>query len=408
MAEELGAVVLDAEDRRAGWRPLRPLAICAALLVLVEIALRLACAPDERVLADPLHPYGCFREEALQRLAEARAREAGSAAAPLDVVLLGDSVLSSVNNGPGERVEDALGPRLQAALGRPVRVTSLGRGGAHAADQLAALRQLQGALGPAPRRLALVVSTNVIFFSRRHAAPPMLYPCLAEHLAGEAEVPALLRLPAPPSALERGLTRWLTRNVYLLQQRRRLGEALFGGPPRDALRERALGLLGRLGLRGQAAAAPAVTDPNTPWTERGLSAAQFAASYDFIPPLSKEAINFQVTRRLGAALGELARGGVPVLAALVPQNHGLLGPLAAGPAYDEVSMAAQAAFQIAGVPFRSYDGLVEHGLFTDLDHLTAAGNARLAALLAADLGPLLRGAGDVGGATDPGGPGRGP
>ncbi|MCS6913204.1 MAG: hypothetical protein RMK29_04740 [Myxococcales bacterium] len=377
--EELGAVVLrpDPGERR---RVLLPLVCCGLWLLLLEGLLRLLTSPDPRVLHDPLHPYGCFQEERLAQLVAARQDQPG----PLDVVLLGDSVLSSVNNPPGERIEDLLPARLQAALGTPVRVWNLGQGGVRAADQLAALRQMEAALGARRQKLFVVLSSNVVFFSRRHRSPPMLYPCLGSYLRGDRELEALLRLPPPAPALERYLAEWLARHLFLFGQRRRLAEALLGGPPREALRERLLQGLAHLGLRP---GGDATTDPNLPWTGRGLRAEQFRASYDFIPPESPEAINHLMTRRLAR---HLAGWGQAALVVLMPQNHGLLGPLADGAAYHATVAAIARTFAEAAVPFRSYDGLVADSLFTDADHLTAQGNQRLAELLAEDLVPRLR------------------
>ena len=130
-------------------------------------------------------------------------------------------------------------------------------------------------------------------------------------------------------------------------------------------------------------------NPNLPWSRRGLDAARFAASYDRIPFSSPEAINYQVSLRLSALLSaEKAR--LPSFVFLTPQNHGLLGALADNPGYRADSEALGNIFVGAGVPFRSYDGQVAEGLFTDLDHLTAEGNRRLAELLAEDLSPRLR------------------
>jgi hypothetical protein len=230
------------------------------------------------------------------------------------------------------------------------------------------------------RGLLLVVSSNLIFFSQRHRQPALAYPCLAAELPGAG----------PPDSsykkLEQKLLAASTAHLYLLQQRRRIAEALFGGPPRLALRERLQ--LFYHGLRAQRATAPGADD--RPWSERGLLAAQFATSYDFVPLDSPEAENWRWTRELASWLS----GRLPALAILVPQNHWLLGPLAEGPAYDGLAARIAGAFAAAGVPFVSYDRdpALQSAHFLDLDHLTAAGNQVLAARLAADLVPRLRAA----------------
>lgn len=382
---------------------LRPLGIALLLLVVLDLGLRLLLPPDRRVLRDPLHPYGCYHEDELSRLEEARRR--GSSKGALDLVLLGDSVLSSVNNAPGEHVEDFLGGELRRRLpsrlrGREVRLWNLGRGGSRPADLYGAFLELEPLLGTGrPPDLLVVMNSNIIFFSRRHALPAMLYPCLAERFAAERDLLSLLKVPAGPGPVERWLVEQVTRGFYLYQQRRRLDEWLFGGPPRQVLLEHFLGLRSRLRSRlpapPRAGTGGAAEERNLPWDQRHLERAQFAASYDLQPPADRRTPNWEPLRRLARAL---ARHPRQAFVFLTPQNHGLIGPLGETPVYRETAQAIAAAFAGAGVPFRSYDGdaLVEDRLFTDLDHLNADGNRRLAELLAADLARLLGDAADGG------------
>ena len=398
-------------------RSLRPFAFALGWLVLFEALLRLVCAPDPRTVRDPAHPYGCFADSELEQLIAARAADRD--APPLDVVLVGDSVLASVENASGQRLADALQAALPKALrswpaaaGPPIRVWTLAAGGARATDVYAMLRRIERALRAGRRGtqgVLLVVSSNAIFFSQRHRQPAMAYPCLAAELAelGDAEqhdlTPAA-RLVVPGvrdsglARLEHKLLAAATARIYLLQQRRRLAEQLFGGPPRLALREGLQALLHHRpahrendpALTAAERAQAELRQRDRPWTERGLSAAQFAKSYDFVPLDSPDAVNLQWTRVLARWLG--GQPELAALAVLVPQNHALLGSLAAGPTYDAVGSAVAAAFARAGVPFVSYDrdpALVsEH--FLDLDHLTAAGNRALAERLAQALAPRLR------------------
>jgi hypothetical protein len=394
-------------------RPLRPFAYALGWLVLFEALLRLCWPPDPRTVRDPEHPYGCFADEALAQLLAARGRPAAAAsssaesAAPLDVVLVGDSVMASVENAAGERLADALAPALQKARRaagqgeRPLRVWTIAAGGARASDVYALLRRLDQELRRGPRGtrdVLVVVSSNPIFFSRRHQVPPMAYPCLASALPTPAELTdgderaARQALPAaaatPLKRLEQRLLGFATEHIYLLQQRRRLAEALFGGPPRLALREH-LQLLHahrRHGRRAQAASpADAAAERNRPWSQRGLTAAQFAQSYDFVPLQSPAAYNRLWTRALARWLG--ARRDLQALAVLVPQNHAMLGGLAQGPAYAAVTTEVAAAFASAEVPFVSFDGdpAIRSEHFLDLDHLTAEGNRALAGRLATAL-----------------------
>lgn len=392
-------------------RSLRPFGFALGWLVLFEALLRLFCAPDPRTVRDPEHPYGCFADDELAQLSAAREADGAGgdgAGGPLDVVLLGDSVLASVENARGQRLVDALQPALQEALAaagatRPAtRVWALAAGGARAIDLYAMLRRVDKALRAGrrgTRGVLVVVSSNLIFFSQRHLQPAMAYPCLAAELEQAGAASGIddprLRLGAKAESglgrLEHRLLKLATAHIYVLQQRRRLAEALFGGPPRLALRER----LQELHHRGKHAA-PAGGGPDEqalrdrPWTARNLTAAQFAASYDFVPLDSPAAVNFLWTRVLAGWLG--AHPDLGAVAVLLPQNHALLGALAEGPAYTAVTDAVAAAFARAGVPLFSYDRdpaiASEH--FLDLDHLTAAGNRALAGRLARELAPRLR------------------
>lgn len=367
------------------FQSLRPYGFAAAWLLVLEVVLRLTCPPDARVLRAPLPVYGCAADDELERLVSARA--AGEPA--VDVVLVGDSVLGSVNNPPGERLADALGPALFHALGerRPVRAFNLSVGGARAADVYGMLRRLSTRLrsAAAPQRrsasqgeddLVVVASSNVIFFSRRHSQPPMLFPCLLDDLPAADPLRQRLSLPPTAHAVERQLSQWLAEHVYLYQQRRRLAEAIFGGPPRPALREH----LQRL-LHGPPGSAHALAVQNY---------AQYAPNYDFIPLASSEAVNHQVTEEMARWLAR--ESGLRVLVVMTPHNHARLGAITDTAAYRGLAAAVAGTFQRTGVPFASYDRdpAMTAELFLDLDHLTAAGNRALAERLAHDLAALLR------------------
>jgi hypothetical protein len=128
----------------------RPLGFALLWLLLLEVTLRLTLPADPRTVRDPAHPYGCFADQTLTELVAARAD--GTAA--VDVVLIGDSVLASVENPVGSKLAELLQPALTERLlaksapdakATPpkVRVWTLAAGGAHAADVLAALTRLQ-------------------------------------------------------------------------------------------------------------------------------------------------------------------------------------------------------------------------------------------------------------------------
>jgi lysophospholipase L1-like esterase len=384
----------------------RPLGFALLWLLLLEVTLRLTLPADPRTVRDPAHPYGCFADQTLTELLAARAD--GTAA--VDVVLLGDSVLASVENPVGSKLAELLPPALTErllaqsapgakALPPQVRVWTVAAGGAHAADVLAALTRLQHSLPSAqsPRsKLVVVASSNVIFFSKRHRVPAMTYPCLAGWLPPDPSLHRQLGLPPPSTGLwsttEPFLQKHLTRHIYLLQQRRHLAERWLGGPPREALREGFVsgvrGLLQR--LKGQRPQPSTTEDPDRPWSARGYTQAQFAASYDVVPLDSPEATNFQLTQRLAQQAGQL-KGQIPTLVLVSPQNQAMLGALLQTPSYQQLTSALQSTFAAHSVPLLQLDRdqAFVSSMFLDQDHLTRAGNQLLAARLAEALLPLL-------------------
>lgn len=395
-------------------RSLRPAGFALLLLALCELGLRLSLPPDERVLRDPQHPFGCFADDEQARLVAARAQGTGSEPG-LDVVLLGDSVLASTDNAPGERLADALPPALTEALRQrlppgtatpTVRVFTLAVGGARAADLYAALRRLVARLAASPhppsasdgdRRLVVLLASNVIFSSQRHRQPAMAFPCLAEWLGEDAELRVRLGLSLPPSGVldrsERALGEFLTRHVYLFQQRRRVSERLFGEgygamPPRQALRERTTELARRVHGSPDSSTEDAAKR-NRPWSERGLLPAHYRAHYDLVPVGTPEATNQLASARTARFLAEHLDLGVRVIE--IPQNHALVGRWTGAAAYSALQDQTAERFAAAGTRVLRYDRTPalrsEH--FLDLDHLTAEGNRALAALLAADLASEL-------------------
>jgi len=371
---------------------LRPWAIALGLLILVDIVLRLSLSPDRRVLRQPLRAHACMADAALDALVDLRALGdlSDSAGPPLDVILLGDSVLGSVNNPAGERLHDRLAQRL-SQRGLSARVHNLSAGGAHAADQLAALLGLVQRLSPQPmglQNLVVVLSVNPIFFSRRHSQPPALYPCLFEDLSdavlgGSATADALRRslvVPRPAPEYERTAAQLLARTWYLYQQRRRIGEATFA--LRDTLHA---AMAARRHGHTPQALATAAQRSNQPWFSQGLSAERYATSYDFLAFDDPQAHNMHLTARLAAWLARHPE--LSVLVEQVPQNHALVGEYTARPAYQAWARHVATIFRSAGLPYVSHDrsAALTSEQFQDLDHLTAQGNDTLAMLLADDL-----------------------
>ena len=396
------AIDTDRDDWSAhrALRPLhslRPWLLALGILLVVDVSLRGLLPPDPRVLRQPLRAHACMADAALDDLVALRALGDVSdrAGPPLDVVLLGDSVLGSVNNPPGQRLHDRLTQHL-AGHGIRARLHNLSAGGAHAADQYAALLRLYRRLHAQPdglRHLLVVLSTNPIFFSRRHSQPPALYPCLFEEisdaeLGGAAVADALRRslgVPRPAPRYEQAAAQALAHTWYLYQQRRRIGEALYGD--HESL---SAALLARLSPRRPATPSNGSDDSsNRPWSQRGLTAERYAASYDFLPASDPQALNARLTERLVQWLA--SHRPLQVLVEQVPQNHALMGAYTARPEYAGWQQQVRALFQQAGLSYSSHDRSpsLHSDHFQDLDHLTAAGNDRLAALIAADIAAVL-------------------
>jgi len=392
-------------DGNPGWlqRPLtslRPWAWAALLLLVCEALLRIFLPPDPRVLRQPLRGQACFADDALTALADLRSGEPADAGeqAPWDIVLLGDSVLGSVNNPAGQRLRDVLQMQL-TRRGLAVRVHNLSAGGAHAGDQLGALLGLRERLAGQPRglgRLLVVISTNAIFFSRRHSQPPLSFPCVFEDLDPalsplSPDLQRRLGVSAPPPRWHRQLAAGLARGLYLYQQRRRAGELVFGQHTSlsDFLRA------GLLHLRPGPTLGSAPVDQ--PWFSQGLSAERFRESYVLIPPSAPEALNAELTLQLASYLA--AHRELLALIEQVPQNHHMMTQLASDASYRGLLDWTRAAFSSRGLMYRSHDGAPELARehFTDLDHLTVAGNQALARLLADDIAELLaQGTGSLG------------
>jgi hypothetical protein len=148
------------------------------------------------------------------------------------------------------------------------------------------------------------------------------------------------------------------------------------------------GLLQR--LKGQRPQPSTAEDPDRPWSARGYTQAQFAASYDVVPLDSPEATNFQLTQRLAQQAGQL-KGQIPTLVLVSPQNQAMLGALLQTPSYQQLTSALQSTFAAHSVPLLQLDRdpAFLSSMFLDQDHLTRAGNQLLAARLAEALLPLL-------------------
>lgn len=377
---------------------LRPFAFALGFLLLVELLLRCVFAADERVLLDARNPFGCFADDPLYRLQ--KARELPEPA--LDVVLLGDSVLASVENGPGERLTDFLPGEVGRALadslhGKKVRAWSISNSAARAADQLAALKILHARLTKTSkglRDLVVVISSNPLFFSRRFASDAMNYPCLSYALADDPLLLRKLNIPSPSKGLWGDSDAYLGTlfsHLYLFQQRRNVAEKWVGGPLRPRLRE--LVTHGVRRLSGQKEWQVVVDEKtrNRPWFQRDHKRDSFSAHYDFLKSDSPAAWNWTATRALFSYLHSH-----PELATLVminPHNHFFIGPLGDTDGYRTLiaQLAQEASRQ--GVFLADYDRnpALQSEHFLDIDHFTRDGNLVLSSLIAGDVAKRVAG-----------------
>ncbi len=377
---------------------LRPFVFALGFLILAELALRWWFPVDERVLLDARNPFGCFADDELYRLQ--KARELAEPA--LDVVLIGDSVLASVENGPKERLTDFLPDAVAASLGpaaagRRVRAWSISMSAARAADQLAAIRVLRDRLLKTPkglRDLVLVVSSNPLFFSRRFSSEAMNYPCLSYAIADDALLLRKLNIPSPQKGLWGDSDAYLgslAAHLYLFQQRRHIAERLVGGPLRPRLREILTHGVRRLQGQKELQVVIDAKVRNRPWFERDHKRESFTAHYDFLASESPLAWNWIATRALFAYLREHRE--LSTLVMVNPHNHFFIGPLGETTGYHSLIAALHQAAQAEGIPLADYDrhAALRSEHFLDIDHFTSDGNRVLSALIAADVAKLFVG-----------------
>ncbi|MBL9043550.1 MAG: hypothetical protein JNM83_18195 [Myxococcales bacterium] len=381
-------------------RRTRPFLFALFFLALLECALRCFLPVDERVLLDARNPFGCFADDELLRLQKARESDTPA----LDVVLVGDSVLASVENGPGERLVDLLPLELSTRLptayqGRSVRVWSVSMSAARAADQLAALKILYDRLRTTrkgTRDLVVVVSSNLLFFSKRFSAESMNYPCLSYALADDGLLLRRLGMPTPNKGLWTTSDAFLSQvasHLYLFQQRRHLAEWLAGGPLRPRIREGLTRAGRRLHGQHQAEVVPqgalGAKLRNRPWFEREHRRESFVTHYQYLPSRSPLAWNWTATR----ALVEFLRShrDLQTLVMVNPHNHFLIGPLGETPDYRNLVTEIERTVQGAGLVAANYDRRPElrSEHFLDIDHFTRDGNQVLSSLIATDVAALL-------------------
>jgi hypothetical protein len=269
------------------------------------------------------------------------------------VVFLGDSVLWGYRLPASETATERLARR-------GVAVTNLSFEGGSMVNTYAMLR-VMSARGAAPR--AVVFNVNVKEFNAADSAYRTLYPAV-ETLAWDVLTPqerGLLKQTRPQSsdaAVDRGLSRWWG----LYGMRAEMRELLFGAPDAATAIRGVLGDASGRNARTEAAHRP--------------TAERFLGTYD-LAPLAGDNVEVVFLRKTVALL---AAAGIPAVAILTPANHALLHDYIDVPDYDAQLRYIRAALG-PRVRVLDYDRAFASAEFIDNDHLTAAGNARLADML---------------------------
>jgi len=269
------------------------------------------------------------------------------------VVFLGDSVLW------GYRLPAAETATAELAR-RGVPVTNLSFEGGSMANTYAMLR-VMAVRGARPR--AVVFNVNVKEFNAADSAYRTLYPAV-ETLAWQELTPqerALLQRTRPQTAdaaVDRVLSRWWS----LYGMRADVRELLFGAPDAATAVQGALGQASGRNARTEAAHRP--------------TAERFLGTYD-LAPLAADNVEVVFLRKTAALL---AAANVPAVAILTPANHALLHDYIDVPDYAAQLRSIRAALG-PRVRVLDYDRAFSAREFIDNDHLTAAGNRRLAEML---------------------------
>ena len=328
----------------AGGFVARVAATAFAVLAALDVAFAAAFPTAPRLAAS-------FSAAYLQR--EVRGLRAGR-----PVVVLGDSAVW----GYGIAAREAAVSRLRAA-GRPW--VNLAYEGGSPANTYAMLRVLRAA---EVRPAAIVFNVNLKEFNPADSAYRTLYPAV-ERLAWErlaADERAKL-VPVTPQTLDARLDRAVAAVWTAYAMRADLRDALFGAA--DAARAVQAALERVDGTAARAAAA------HRPSPDR------FEGTYD-LSPLDAGNVSVFFLRR---ALAEARATGAPVYAVLTPTNHALLHDFIDVPEYGVQLAYVRALVRASGAHVLDYDGVFSQDAFIDNDHLTAAGNARLARRLARDV-----------------------
>ncbi len=272
------------------------------------------------------------------------------------VVVLGDSVLW----GYGVASADSAIGRIRR---RRANWQNFAYPGGSPVNSLTMFRLLRAAR-ITPR--LVVFNVNQKTFNPLDSAFGHLHPAVEDLVsADEIDVSDERLLPSLPQTLDARLERAIGRFWHFYGMRADLRDALFDESDAATRVKRSIELWSRT--------ADTIARAHRPKT------ADFQDVYD-LTPLDEDNSSFRALETLARSL---ARAGVPALAVLTPTNHALLHDYIDDPVYRSNLRATRTMLRRFGVDVVDLDAAFAAGEFIDNDHLTAAGNARLAALLSA-------------------------
>lgn len=274
------------------------------------------------------------------------------------IVVLGDSALWGYDIRA-----DQVAASILMHKGWPIE--NLAYEGGSTANTYAMLRVL---LHDGVRPRLLVFNVNLKEFSAGDSAYRTLHPTV-ERLVWPLLTPAerALLVPHVKQTLDAKIDRALGNVWFLYGIRSDLRDKLFGHTDMaHAVRAWTNGLSGE---RARLAVATAPT------------ADRFLGTYD-LDPLTRSNVEVVFLRKI---VGVVKRRHLPAIAILTPTNHALLHEYIDSPAYQDQLAYVTAILHRAGIRVLDYDARFPARDFIDNDHLTPAGNAKLAAMLEREL-----------------------
>jgi hypothetical protein len=195
----------------------------------------------------------------------------------------------------------------------------------------------------------VVLQINQKVFSQSDKAYQVLYPALWT-LAGPVLTQAdrsMLKPPARVDSRMMPLDRMLSSVSSLYAMRTDIRETMFGEPP----------------------------DPNM---QQRVTPSLFEGAYD-LAPLTEDNVGVRFLEKTADAL---RAAGIPALAFMTPTNHKLLRDYIDGPEYRANGGFLKRQLERRGVRVLDLDTAVPSNEFFDNDHMTVAGQRRLANILA--------------------------